>query len=351
MIEIQELNGDQSRELINTAQRFAAYSQAREREAGYRGSMSFVQRNGVDYLLRDYYDSKSGVRRQKSLGRRSIKTEATFNAFAQGKVEATERKRSTRETLSRQAAVNRALRLGRVPEIGARIIRAIDEANLLGNSIKIVGTNAIFAYEAAAGVHFSSHIMTTEDVDMLLDARARIRVALDEDVEERTMLGILKQVDKTFTRARQTFRAVNAEGYFVDLIKPERNPPWIVEASSISNSDDDLAASPIAGLAWHESAPPFEAVAIDAKGFPLRMVAPDPRAFAVHKLWLSQQPGRNPLKRRRDHEQASNVAALTSRYLRHLPFNFEALRSFPRALVEEARPLFELEDAETQQHP
>ncbi len=343
MIEIQELNGDQSRELINTAQRFAAYQQARDRDFGYRGSMSFVERSGVDYLLRDYYDQKSGVRRQKSLGRRNAETEATFNAFTQGKIDAAQRKKSALETLRRQAAVNRALRLGRVPEIGARIIRALDQANLMGNGIKIVGTNAIFAYEAVAGVHLSSHITTTEDVDILLDARARIRVALDEDVEERTMLGILKQVDKTFTRASQTFRAVNAEGYLVDLIKPERNPPWKIEASSISADAGDLEASPIAGLAWHESAPPFEAIAIDARGFPLRMLVPDPRAFAVHKLWLSRQPRRAPLKRRRDHEQAITVAALTARYLPHLPFEFEALRSFPKTLVEDARPLFAVE--------
>ena len=70
---------------------------------------------------------------------------------------------------------------------------------------------------------------------------------------------------------------------------------------------------------------------------------PDPRAFVVHKLWLSQQAQRAPLKRRRDHEQATTVAALTARYLPHLPFEFEALRSFPKTLVEDARPLFEID--------
>ncbi|WP_274630700.1 nucleotidyltransferase domain-containing protein [Arvimicrobium flavum] len=298
-------------------------------------------RSGTEYLLRDYYDPRSGVRRQKSLGRRDTTTEQTFHAFTQGKTEAAERRRAAVETLQRQAAVNRALRLGRVPEIGARIVRALDEAGLLGHGIKIVGTNALFAYEAVAGVHFASELMTTEDIDMLFDARARIRLAMNENVEERTLLGVLRKVDKSFARTSRTFQAANAGGYLVDLIKPERNPPWTVEAKSISGDQSDLEASPIGGLVWHESAQPFEAVAIDARGFPLRLVVPDPRAFAVHKLWLSEQPDRNPAKRRRDRQQAEMVAQVTARYLQHLPFETTALKSFPRAIVERAKPLFE----------
>lgn len=34
-----------------------------------------------------------------------------------------------------------------------------------------------------------------------------------------------------------------------------------------------------------------------------RMVAPDPRWFALQKLWLSQKPERNPQKKVKDHKQ------------------------------------------------
>jgi hypothetical protein len=81
-------------------------------------------------------------------------------------------------------------------------------------------------------------------------------------------------------------------------------------------------------------------MAIDARGFPVRIVAPDPRAFAVHKFWLSEQPARNPAKRRRDRLQAQAVTELTSKYLRHLPFDRGALRSFPKVLVDGAQHLF-----------
>lgn len=108
----------------------------------------------------------------------------------------------------------------------------------------------------------------------------------------------------------------------------------------MSSGHNDLEAVAIDGLIWHESAPAFEGVAIDARGVPVRLVVPDPRAFAVHKLWLSAKPDRNPLKRRRDEAQARGVAALTARYLTHLPFEPGALRNFPSALVEKAAALF-----------
>jgi hypothetical protein len=339
-MDFQELNGDQSRELINSSQRFEAYRDAQQRERGYRGSMSFVERSGTEYLLRDYYDEKTGLLRQKSLGRRDPNTEAIYQEFKSGKADAAARRQELMESLQRQAAVNRAVRLGRVPEISAKIVRALDDAGLLGHGIKIVGTNAIFAYEAAAAIHLPSELTTTEDIDMLFDARARIRLALDEDVPERTLLGLLRRVDKSFSKTPRTFQAANASGFLVDLIMPERNPPWTREAASVSNNSSDLEPSPIGGLAWHESAPAFEAMAIDARGFPVRIIAPDPRAFAVHKFWLSEQPNRNPAKRRRDRLQAEAVAHLTVRYLQHLPFETGALKSFPKSIVESARHLF-----------
>ena len=79
---------------------------------------------------------------------------------------------------------------------------------------------------------------------------------------------------------------------------------------------------------------------IDQRGFPLRIVAPDPRAFAVHKLWLSRRLDRDPLKKTRDAAQAKAVAALVARTLPHLPFRPGDLRSFPKAVVDEAALLF-----------
>ena len=133
---------------------------------------------------------------------------------------------------------------------------------------------------------------------------------------------------------------MNRDGYLVDLIKPIRSPPWQAEAEMIGKDPNDLLATEIEGLAWHESAPSFEAVAIDEKGEPLWIVATDPRVWAAHKLWLSNRKDRAPLKRRRDEAQGRVVARLVVQYMPHLPFASEELRMLPKDVVDAAAPLF-----------
>ena len=222
-MEFQELDSDQAREAINTQQRYGALRQARRRAEAYRGSMSFAERAGAEYLLRDYYDPVTGVRKQKSLGRRSADTEAVASEFAKGKKDAGERLKEAERVLRRQAGVNKALKLGRMPEIGAKIIRATDAAGLLGQGLKVIGTNALFAYEAAAGVHLGPEVLTTEDIDILFDARVKLRVTPEEDVPERTLLGLLKKIDRSFEKSGADFQAMNASGYLVDLVRDSRS--------------------------------------------------------------------------------------------------------------------------------
>lgn len=328
-VHFQELNGDQIKEYVNSRQRYRAWVNARLHLDGYRGSMSFAERRGAQYLLRDYYHPASGMRRQTSLGRRSPRTEGLLSEFQTSKAEASSRWKSAQEALDRQAAINRALKLGRVPSIGARIIRAVDAAGLLGRSLYVVGTSILFAYEAAAGVHLPSRASTTQAADILSEAQARLRIAVDEEVGDHTLLDILRRIDRSFAQTERPLQVGNCAGFLVDLIRPARNPNWgFGYSESPAHTSDERLSD-------------FEAVAIDRRGYPVRLVVPDPRAFVVHKLWLSGQPDREPFKKRRDVAQAKYVAALVSRYLPHLPFEMAALKNFPKEIVEAAEPLFE----------
>jgi hypothetical protein len=312
---------------------------ARKRLAGYKGSMSFVPRKNGEYLIKDYYDPATGIKKQTSLGPRSPETERILAEFLKGREAAQDRLDGIAKALGSQAAINRGLNLGRVPEIGAKIIRALDAAGLLGRGVKVIGTNAMFAYEANTGYRFPNELTTTEDIDMLLDARAKIRFTSDDPDVERTIIGLLRRVDRSFEKNQ--FQATNRDGYIVDLVRPERNPPWATEPTSVSDDPKDLEAVQITGLSWHENAPTFEAVAIDTRGHPVRIVAPDPRAFAVHKHWLSTRPDRRTDKKMRDRQQAKFVAQMVVRHMPHLEFDSDALRSFPKEVVDKARHLFE----------
>jgi hypothetical protein len=115
--------------------------------------------------------------------------------------------------------VNRALRLGRVPKIAGDILNKLDETGLLGTHLIVAGTNAIFAYEAKAGVHIDSEMMATEHVDFLFDGRRHLKL-VSADIKRSGLMAILKEVDQSFVRSKQTFRAMNKDSYLVDLIRP-----------------------------------------------------------------------------------------------------------------------------------
>ncbi|RDJ20462.1 hypothetical protein DWF00_04670 [Bosea caraganae] len=337
---MQPLNNDQRRETVNTRQRYEAFRAAKARIDGYRGSMVWSPTKGTDYLLRSAYD-EPGRRRQKSLGPRSAETERVKQEFDIGREEAKQRFEAAKAVLERQGAVNRALGLGRVPLTGARIIRQLDDVGLLGKGLRVVGTHAIYAYEAVAGLFADPEVTTTEDIDLLYDARRELGFIAQGEIAEAGLIGLLKRVDRSFERTRQDFRAVNQDGYLVDLIRPDAKPPWKEVRESLADAPGDLAAVAIEGLEWLENAASFEAVAIDERGMPLRLIAVDPRVFAAHKLWVAQQPSRDPVKRARDRAQAQAVARLVSTELPHLRFDGPELRMLPKAVFEAARPLFE----------
>jgi hypothetical protein len=339
MIEFQELSGDQRREAVNTQQRYATYREVERRANTYRGSMVWKKIQGREYLVRSHY-GKSGVRRQTSLGLRSEKTEAIKLEYDRGRSEARGRLKDLRAVIDRQSAINRAIGLGRVPLIGARIIRALDQAGMLGSGIRILGTNAIYAYEAAAGVRIDPGLTATDDLDLLFDARSRLTFAATEEISAPSLLQLLRKVDHSFARSAQTFRAANKEGYLVDFIKPLRDPPWKAERQRIAQDSDDLLAAEIEGLAWQESAPPFEAVTIDERGEPCRIVTTDPRVWVAHKLWVSKRQDREPIKRRNDEDQARAIGRLTAKYMPNLPYVADELRMLPKAVFNAAKPLF-----------
>jgi hypothetical protein len=342
-----ELNNDQRREFVNTQQRFMAWQAAHERVRATRGSMVWQTKRGTEYLMRSYYE-KSGRRAQKSLGVRSAATEKMKLEFERGREEAKARFASIDATLDRQAAINRAVLLGRVPMTSARIVRALERVGALGAGIRVVGTNAVYAYEASAGVVLDASITTTGDIDLLFDSRSSLHLVGSDEVSEETLLDLLVTVDKTFTKTRQSYRAQNADGYLVDLIKPMRSPAWKKDRDKLGDGNaDDLTASEIEGLVWLENAPAFEAVAIDERGYPLRLVVVDPRVWAIHKHWVAKRVDRDPVKKQRDAAQAQAVGSIVARYLPHLAFESAELRMLPKEVVNDAAHLF-ANKAETQ---
>ncbi|WP_376100550.1 GSU2403 family nucleotidyltransferase fold protein [Roseomonas sp. CCTCC AB2023176] len=56
-------------------------------------------------------------------------------------------------------------------------MRRLDAVGVLGRTVCVVGTNALFAYETHAGIRFGADLLATGDVDLALDARRNLALA------------------------------------------------------------------------------------------------------------------------------------------------------------------------------
>jgi len=317
-----ELEDEQRLNLVNSNQLYRAWREARESLQQYRYGMRFVQRGDKRYLIR-FIDAKGNGR---SLGPESEKTRQVLESFEAGKAQARTKCDGLSERLLSQIRMNRALRLGRLPRAAAEIMAAMNVSGL-DREFLVVGTHALFAYESMAAVHVHPGALASNDLDLCFDARRPLQLVIDKLQRHNTdgLLGLLKRVDKTYEpmNAKGVFRAVNATGFRVDLITPER--PMEVN-DPVTFGADDLVAAEVRNLHWLINAPKIQQVTIASNGRPVTMQVPDPRAFALHKAWLSQQLSREPVKRQRDKGQAMIAVAIVGQYLPHLPFSQDDLR-------------------------
>lgn len=310
-----ELNEQQKRQLIDAEMLFSALERAEAEAIRYRGSMFWREQDGGRYLI-----SLSAHSRQRSHGPASPENELKYEKFTQRKTEVEARLKSLRAKADEVKRVNKALRVGRTPDILIDVLNAMMRYGVAEHFL-VVGTHALFAFETAAGVRLPNDVMATQDADLLFDTGKR--AAFLEVMKDRQMsfLGILKKVDKTFERDDlENHTARNASGYEIDLIR--RFPP-----DPEDTSEHPLQLTPEDGDLWPVrasmgqkllSVPRFDQVVIGINGGMARMRTVHPLDFARIKRQLSQDLRRDPLKKTKDMAQAELIEQLVRECLPHL---------------------------------
>jgi hypothetical protein len=324
-----ELTPNQLRVAVDLRQTYEAYRNAHHHVETYAGGLGWKSVNGKDYLIK-VINRRGGT---KSLGPRSAETERIHDEFVSGKVRAKEREAGLKSSIAEFAGMARGVGINRVPSLVGATLRKLDDYGLLGKNLIVIGTNALYGFESAAGVMFDAGLMATTDVDFLWDARATLKLgALDSAVAEAGVLAILRKLDRSFEPVRHAgFRAVNKNGFYVDLVKQTPNPPWRKDEPE-KLAAGDLTPSVLPNIKWLLASEKFSAVVIGQDGLPAPMVTPDPRAFAVYKQWLSNQPDREPEKKKRDWLQAEATIAVVRARFAHLPLDANAERMFPKSV-------------------
>lgn len=326
---ISPMSADQAKALVDARQIFESYEAATRRLNDLAGSLRWKTVNGNKYLVRGYTGGKT-----VSLGPYDKKTIELKDKFERDKTAATEARKNAVDSVSLHAGFIKVVGLARVPLSGAKVIRALQKK---GVPHKIVGTNAMYAYEVAGGILFEPGHLATDDMDVLLDSRQTLKIvaALDQD----SLLGLIKKTDRTFAPMSDSpyeFSAVNNNQYRIDFITQGGDALQQSDFERQLNSDD-LQPVAIDSLKWILSAPTFEQVVFDTKGMPLRINAVDPRAFVLHKWFVSNQPDRDRVKAIRDEAQARVVATALKNHLPQLPYAKAIGKIFPHYLQKDVR--------------
>jgi len=307
-----ELTENQKRQYIDAETVFSALLQAKKTAIDVRGSMFWRDLRGTTTLIRT---SAAGA--QKSLGPQSDETTAIFESFMARKSRVEERVKALKAQFTVQQRLNRAHRVGRAPHIMVSILNTLENAGLQAH-FTVVGTHALYAYEAAAGVRIAEQAMATRDVDMLFDTRKRIAFFTALKRVDTSLIGLLRRADPSFEVVEdQHYTARNKDGFEVDIL---RRPAGAVDPHPMcmSEDEDDFWAVQVSMGEKLQSARRFDQMVVATSGDMALMRTIHPLDYARIKLALSQQTTRDAHKRGKDALQAVIVRDLVTAYLPYL---------------------------------
>jgi hypothetical protein len=207
-----------------------------------------------------------------------------------------------------------------VAEEAGEILREADRRGLLDGQVLVVGTNAMPAYSVEAGGFIREAPDETQDFDLAWAATAADGAP--------TLWPMLRAVDPTFTvNMERPFQARNAKAYEVEiLVAPSR-------VATLPRLDQPRPI-PLPEQEWLLNGRPVDHVVISRGGAPARIVAPDPRWFALHKLWMSRQAKRNPLKRPKDLKQGQALLNAVDAAMPRYPLDEAFETALPEALIQ-----------------
>ena len=299
------LSDNAVRQVIDSSTIFEEFKRVQALARPYAGGMYWKRQGEYEYLVKTAPNN-----RQKRLGARSPEAEAIYAEFTSRKTELEARLASLGAQLDDAQRLNKALRAGRVPNMVVSVLQAIESAGL-GEHFTVVGTHALYAYEAAAGVRIVQGALATQDVDLLWDARKRVQFVSDMARLDSSMLRVLQQADKSFVRKEmQNETAINDKGFEVDFLRrqPVDGDP---HPFRFSEDEDDLLPVQAMRASVLTSAPRFEHIVISATGRMVLMRTIAPATFVEFKRWMAEKAVyREESKRRRDLRQAAIVQAL-----------------------------------------
>lgn len=317
---IQPFSDEQARIAINLRQQYEVWMEADRALAAMPYNLVRKEVSGRSYL----YEVKDRANNAKSLGPWSDGQAERLETYRTEKAEWQHRRDTSKQRLDESCRLYRSLRLPVLASSAGAILREADRRGLLGSKLIVVGTNAMPAYHIEAAGVIREIPDETEDCDL-----AWTGTVLEEG--RQPIWDMLKAVDSTFTiNTERSFQARNAKAYEVEILAaPSR-------IGTIFRTDRPMPI-PLPEQEWLLNGRFVDHVVVCRDGQPARIVAPDPRWFAMQKLWMADQAKRNALKRPKDRRQANMLLDAVARAMPQYPLD----STFEAGLPGDLAPLFD----------
>jgi len=136
-IGLHDIGGDARRQYMDARSTFTEWERSVKSAADVRGGMYWKSQGKTDYLIRTSLSNS-----QKSLGPRSSETEDIYSKFTERKANAESRVKSLTAQLGVHKRLNRALFVGRAPQILVDILSMLARAGI-AEHFTVVGTHAL----------------------------------------------------------------------------------------------------------------------------------------------------------------------------------------------------------------
>lgn len=322
-IRVRPFSDEQARALVNLRPRYEALIEADRELARIPYNLVRKRVGQREYL----YEALDRANNGKSLGPMSPELEQRLGEYQTTKRDLQHRRTTAQGLVAESGRLARPLRLPMLSSAAGDLLREIDRRGLLDGALLVVGTNCLPAYALEAAGTIIDTPDETEDFDLAWVA--------EQHSEEALLWSALKSADPTFAvNSEREFQARNAKAYEVELlVAPSR-------LTTMSGRERPRPV-PLPEQEWLLPGRRVDQVVPCRDGTAARLVVPDPRWFALHKLWLADKPTRNPLKREKDRKQGTALLEAVAEAMPHYPLD----AAFAGELPGELQPYFEAWDA------
>ncbi len=299
-----------------------------------QNSMHIKEIGGHRYL----YTSKNKLNKtEKSLGLFDTENENKYNSFLTERETNKKYEAEAFEHLSQIALQFNTIKIPKVNKTVGKILRKFDSSDLLGRYFLVVGSISFYAYGVAAGVKDNNFYKPTLDLDFTWYRQAYLKEnnllnmpqTLIEHDNYKTFISELRQIDPSFNlHHKKKYQAINSKAFEVEILCSPTSMP------SLNRLEKNLEPYPIEEQEWLLKGTPIRQIVIDEDNLPVPINAPDPRWMALHKLWLSKKPSRDPRKVTKDWEQGLSLMRLiVSRLQPSYPLDESFASNLPPALT------------------